>query len=52
MLKEENGRMGFRQEDRCKIWKEHIEWIMNEENPWDHRLDAAMAEGPVEKVSR
>ena len=25
---------------------------MNEENAWDHKVDAAMVEGPVEKVSR
>ena len=26
--------------------------IMNEENVWDHSVDAVMIEGPVEKVSR
>ena len=25
---------------------------MNEENAWDHKVDAAMVEGPVDKVSR
>ena len=25
---------------------------MNEENAWDHKVDAAKVEGPVEKVSR
>ena len=25
---------------------------MNEENAWDHKVDGAMVEGPVEKVSR
>ena len=25
---------------------------MNEENAWDHKVDAAVVEGPVEKVSR
>ena len=25
---------------------------MNEENAWDHKVDAAMVEGPVEEVSR
>ena len=24
---------------------------MNEDNAWDHKVDAAMVEGPVEKVS-
>ena len=25
---------------------------MNEKNAWDHKVDAAMVEGPVEKVFR
>ena len=51
-IKGRNGRIGFSQEDRCRIWKEHMEKITNEENAWDHNVDAAMVEGPVEKVSR
>ena len=27
-----DGRLGFIEEDRAKIWKEHMEKIMNEEN--------------------
>ena len=51
-IKGRDGRIGFSQEDRCKIWKEHnMERIMNEENAWDHKVDAAMAEGPVAKLS-
>ena len=50
-IKGRNGRMGFSQKDRCIIWKEHMERIMNEENAWDHKMDAAVIEGPVEKVS-
>jgi len=41
--------LGFSEEDRCKIWKEHMEKIMNEENEWDHMMEA---EGPVERVTR
>ena len=51
-IKGRDGRIGFGQEDRCKIWKEHMEKIMNEENAWDHKVDTAMVEGPAEKVSR
>ena len=47
-----DGKNGFSQEDRCKIWKEHVERIMNEENAWDHKVDTAMVEGTLEKVSR
>ena len=31
-IKSRVGRVGFSQEDRCKIRKEHVEKIMNEEN--------------------
>ena len=51
-IKGRDERIGFSQKNRCKIWKEHMERIMNEENAWDHKVDAAMVEGPVEKVSR
>ena len=41
--------MGFIEEDRAKIWKEHMEKIMNEENEWDHMVETDLV-GPVEKV--
>ena len=50
-IKGRYARIGFSQEDRSKIWKEHMEKIMNEDNAWDYRVDAAMVEEPVEKVS-
>ena len=33
-----DGRLGFSEEDRAKIWKEHMEKIMNKENEfwWKH----------------
>ena len=45
-------RLGFIEEDREKIWKEHMEKIMNEENEWDHMAETDVVEGPVEKVVR
>ena len=50
-IKGRDGRIGFNQQDRWKIWKEHMKRIMSEENTRDHKVDAAMVEGPVEKVS-
>ena len=44
--------MGFIEEDRAKIWKEHMEKIMNEENEWDRMVKTDVVEGPVEKVVR
>ena len=48
-LRERDGRLGFIGEDRAKIWKEHMENIMNEENKWDLMIETAVVEGPVEK---
>ena len=50
-IKGREGRIGFSQEDRCKIWKEHKERIMKEESARDHKVDSAMVEGLVQKVS-
>ena len=47
-----DGRLGFIEEDRAKIWKEHMEKIMNEENEWDRMVETDVVEGPVEKVVR
>ena len=47
-----DGRLGFIEEDRAKIWKEHMEKIMNEENEWDCMVETGLVEGPVEKVVR
>ena len=51
-LREGDGRLGFIKEDRPKIWKEHMEKIMNEENEWDRVVETDLIEGPVEKVVR
>ena len=47
-----DGRLGFIEEDRAKIWKEHMEKIMNEENEWDRMVETDLVEGPVEKLVR
>ena len=36
---------------RKKVWKEHMERIMNEEK-WDQNVKAELVEGPVERLSR
>ena len=46
------GRLGFIEEYRAKIWKEHMENIMNEENEWDRMVETDLVEGSVEKVVR
>ena len=34
-IKDENGKILFAEGGRKRAWKEHMEAIMNEENPWD-----------------
>jgi len=51
-MKDKNGRLGFSEEDWCKIWKEHMKKIMNEKNDWDHMVEDEVVEGPVERVTR
>ena len=42
-------RLGFSEEDKAKIWKEHMEKIINEENEWDCIVETDLVERPVEK---
>ena len=46
-LRGSDGRLGFIEEDKAKIWKKHMEKFMNEENKWDHMVETDVVEGPV-----
>ena len=50
-LRGSDGRLGFVEENRAKIWKEHMEKITNEKNKWDHMVETDVVEGPVEKAA-
>ena len=49
-MKDKDGRLIVSEKDRGKLWKEHMEKIMNVENEWDQMVEVAMVEGPVEGV--
>ena len=34
-IKAKNGNIVFAEDGRKRVWKEHMEAIMKEENPWD-----------------
>ena len=51
-LRGRDGRLSVIEEDRAKIWKEHMENIMNEENEWDHMVETDVVKRPVEKMAR
>ena len=50
-LRGRDGQLGFIEEDSMKLWKEHMQKIMNGENKWDHMEETDIVEGPVEKVA-
>ena len=50
-MKDKGGRPVVSEKDRGKLWKEHMEKIMNVENEWDQMVEVNMVEGPVEGVT-
>ena len=50
-MKDKDGRLVVSKKDRGKLWKDHMEKIMNVENEWDQMAEADMVEGPVEEVT-
>ena len=47
-----DGKLYFSEKERGKVWKHYVEWIMNEENDWDHNLEGGAVEGPIVCVCR
>ena len=43
-------KLGFSEKDRKRIWKNHMEEIMNKENNWDRVTAASMIERPIKNV--
>ena len=50
-MKDKDGRPVVSEKDRGKLWKDHMEKIMNVENEWDQMAKADMLAGPVEEVT-
>ena len=50
-MKDKDKRLIVIEKDRGKLWKEHMEKIMNVENKWDQMVEADMVKGPVEGVT-
>ena len=49
-MRGKDGRLGFSEKDRKRIWKNHSEKIKNKENNWDHVTATSMVEGPFKNV--
>ena len=50
-MKDKDGRLVVSEKDRGKLWKDHMEKIMNVENKWDQMAEADMVERPLEEVT-
>ena len=50
-MKDKDGRLVVSEKDLGKLWKDHMEKIMNVENEWDQMAEADMVEGPVQEVT-
>ena len=49
-LKDESGAVKVSVDDHKKIWKEHMEKLMNVENEWSDSIDASKVEGAVRRI--
>ena len=47
-IKDENKNIVFAEDGRKRVWKEHMEAIINEKNPWDGMVNVEVVEGPME----
>ena len=45
---EQNAWLKYKSSVRKRVWKKHMEAIMNEENPWDGMVNVKVVEGPME----
>ena len=48
-MKDNDGKLVISEKDRGKLWKEHMERIMNVENQWDQMAEADMVEGVTDE---
>ena len=49
-LKDKSGVVKVSMDDRKKIWKEHMEKLMNVKNEWNDSIDASKVEGAVKRI--
>ena len=50
-MKGKDGRLVVSEKDRGKLWKDHVEKIMNVEKEWDQMTKVDKVEGPAEEVT-
>ena len=50
-IKDENGKIVFAENGRKRVWKEQMEAITNEENPWEWTVNVEVVEGSIESFA-
>ena len=50
-MSEKDEKLGFSENDRKIIWRNHMEEIMNKENDRHYVTEASMVEGPIKNVA-
>ena len=50
-MRGKDGRLAFSKKNKKRIWKNHMEEIMNNENNWDHVTATSVVEGPIKYVN-
>jgi hypothetical protein len=50
-VRDRSGKLCMGERERAKVWKEHMEKVMNEENEWDGVVDVDVVHGPIDRVT-
>jgi hypothetical protein len=50
-VRDRSGKLCMGERERAKVWKEHMERVMNEEDEWDGVVDVDVVHGPIDRVT-
>jgi hypothetical protein len=50
-VRDRSGKLCMGERERAKVWKEHMERVMNAENEWDGVVDVDVVHGPIDRVT-
>lgn len=51
-VRDKFGKLCVDERERAKVWKDHMEKVMNEENEWDGDVAIDVTHGPIKMVTR
>jgi hypothetical protein len=50
-VRDRSGKLCMGERERAKVWKEHMERVMNEGNEWDGVVDVDVVHGPINRIT-